>query len=55
MWTAAEPLPVSPEHRQILERWVRAPSTPQSVVARARVVLMAAEVPPTTASPRSSG
>ena len=43
MWTAAEPLPISPEHRQILERWVRAPSTPQSVVARARLVLMAAD------------
>ena len=43
MWTAAQPLPVSSEHRQILERWVRAPSTPQSVVARARLVLMAAD------------
>jgi transposase len=43
MWTAAEPLPVSSEHRRILERWVRAPSTPQSIVMRARLVLMAAE------------
>jgi transposase len=42
MWSSAEPLPVSPEHRQILERWVRAPSTPQNVVLRARLVLMAA-------------
>ncbi len=43
MWSSAEPLAVSPEHRQILERWVRAPSTPQNIVTRARVVLMAAE------------
>ncbi len=43
MWTAAQPLPVSPEHRQILERWVRAPSTPQNIALRARLVLMAAE------------
>jgi transposase len=43
MWSAAAPLPVSPEHRQILERWVRAPSTPQNIATRARVVLMAAD------------
>jgi transposase len=43
MWTAAVPLPVSPDHRAILERWVRAPSTPQGVALRARLVLMAAD------------
>jgi len=43
MWTAAEPLSVLPEDRQILERWVRAPSMPQNLVLRARLVLMAAE------------
>jgi len=43
MWTAVEPLPVSSDHRAILERWMRAPSTPQGVVLRARVVLLAAD------------
>lgn len=43
MWTSAEALPVSPEQHQILERWIRAPSTPQSIALRARLVLMAAE------------
>src|SRR3989304_4697899 len=43
MWSAAAPLPVSPEHRQILERWGRAPSTPPNIATRARVVLMAAQ------------
>jgi transposase len=43
MWTAAAPLPVSPEQRQTLESWLRAHATPQSVVLRARIVLLAAE------------
>lgn len=43
MWTAAAPLPVSPEQRQSLESWVRAHNTPQSVALRARVVLLAGE------------
>jgi transposase len=41
MWTSAEALPVSPEQRQILERWIRAASTPQNIALRARLVLMA--------------
>ena len=43
MWTAAAPLPVSPEQHQTLESWVRAHNTSQSVVLRARIVLLAAE------------
>ena len=43
MWTAAAPLPVSAEQRRTLDTWVRAHSTPQSVSARARIVLQAAE------------
>lgn len=43
MWTAAAPLSVSPEQRQTLESWLRAHNTAQSVVLRARIVLLAAE------------
>lgn len=43
MWTKASPLPITPDQRDTLERWVRASSTPQGVVKRARIVLMAAE------------
>ena len=43
MWTAAKPIPITREQRRLLEGWVRAPSTPQSVVMRARIVLMAAD------------
>ena len=43
MWTAAAPLPVHPEQRETLESWVRAHNTPQSVVLRARIVLLAAD------------
>ena len=43
MWTAAGPLPVSVEQRQTLESLVRAQNTAQSVVLRARIVLLASE------------
>jgi hypothetical protein len=43
MWTAAAPLPVLPEQRRTLESWIRAHNTPQSVVLRARIVLLAAD------------
>ena len=43
MWTKASPLPITPEQRETLERWVRAESTPQGVARRARIVLMAAD------------
>jgi len=43
MWTSAPPLAVSEEQRKVLETWVRAHSIPQSVVARARIVLLSGE------------
>jgi hypothetical protein len=43
MWTSAPPLAVSEEQRKVLETWVPAHSTPQSVVARARIVLLSGE------------
>lgn len=43
MWTAASPLHVSAEQRQTLESWLRAHNTGQSVVLRARIVLLASE------------
>src|ERR1041384_2385243 len=43
MATLALMLCASEPHRQQLERWVRAPSTPQSVVARSRIILLTLE------------
>ncbi len=40
---SADALPISPEQRQTLEAWIRAQNTPQSVVLRARIVLLAAD------------
>ena len=42
MGRAAPALVVSAEQRRVLEAWVRAPSTPQAVATRARLVLAAA-------------
>ena len=43
MATLARMLCACEPHRQQLERWVRAPSTPQSVVARSRIILLTLE------------
>lgn len=43
MWDSAGPIAIRPEQRQVLEAWVRARSTPQSIVLRARIILLAAE------------
>src|SRR3990172_2307624 len=43
MWTKAPPLAVSEEQRKVLETWVRAHSTPQSVATRSRIILLSAE------------
>ena len=40
---SADALPVSPEESRTLEAWVRAQNTPQSVVLRARIALLAAD------------
>ena len=43
MWKPANSLPMSSEQRRILEGWVRAQNTPQSVALRAKIALLAAE------------
>jgi len=43
MWQPAECLAMSVEQKNQLENWVRAPSTPQKIVLRARICLMAHE------------
>lgn len=42
MWEAAEALEVDAEARRILEGWIKAPTSPQRIVMRARIVLLAA-------------
>jgi len=42
MWVAATPIAVSEEHALTLHAWVRAPSTPQGIVMRAKIVLLSA-------------
>jgi transposase len=41
MWNPAHRLPMTAEQKQILEAWVRAPTTPQYVVLRSRICLHA--------------
>ena len=41
MWQAANSLPMTFEQKNQLEYWVRAPSTPQKIVLRARICLLA--------------
>jgi transposase len=43
MWEPAELLPMTLEQKNHLENWVRAPSTPQKIVLRARICLLAHE------------
>jgi len=43
MWNPASSLPMTPEQKQTLEAWVRAPTTPQYVVVRSRICLRAHE------------
>jgi transposase len=43
MWDSAGPIALRPEQRQVLEVWVRARNTPQSIVLRAEIILLAAE------------
>ncbi len=42
MWESAQPLEVSDEARRTLESWVGARTSPQRIVMRARIVLLAA-------------
>jgi len=43
MWRAADPLPMTLEQKRSLEAWIRAGTTPQGVVLRSRICLLAAE------------
>ena len=51
----AAPSEVSAEQRALLERWVRAHGTPQSIATRARVVLMGADGESNSAIARALG
>src|SRR3972149_11764021 len=42
MWDAPEPLSITDEQRRTLQAWIAARNTPQKVVFRSRLVLMAA-------------
>ena len=46
MWDQAECLPMNAEQQEQLEGWVRAPSTPQKVVLRSLICLLAREGKP---------
>src|SRR5271157_2293692 len=41
MWRSADLLPLTAEQKNQLEHWVQAPSTPQKIVLRARICLLA--------------
>jgi transposase len=43
MWKTASPLFMAPEQKAQVEAWVRAPSTPQKIVLRSRICLLAHE------------
>ena len=43
MWKTARPLFMEPEQKAQVEAWVRAPSTPQKIVLRSRICLLAYE------------
>jgi transposase len=43
MWKPADPLPMTDEQRTTLEAWVRAKTSPQRTVLRARICLLAAD------------
>jgi len=42
MWASASAISIAPEHEHTLRAWVRAPSTPQGIVMRAKIVLHSA-------------
>jgi transposase len=43
MWDSAQPLTMAPEQRDQLESWVKAPRTPQKIVLRSWICLLAHE------------
>jgi transposase len=42
MWNAVAPLVITDEQRRTLEAWARAPSTPQGIALRSKIILLAA-------------
>ena len=46
MWKSASALPMIPEQKRTLETWVRAGATPQKIVLRSRICLLAHEGQP---------
>jgi transposase len=55
MWKATEALPMTLEQKRTLEGWVRAGSTPQKVVLRARICLLASDGMPNNAVAKQLG
>jgi transposase len=49
MWKPTDPLPMTMEQRKTLETWVKAKTTPQRVVLRSRICLLAADGIPNNA------
>ena len=43
MWKAASPQSLSSEQRRVLDQWIRARNTPQSLVTRAKIIRRAAD------------
>src|SRR3990172_3276048 len=43
MWDSPEPIALGAEDRRVLETWIRAHNTPQSIAVRARIIVMAAQ------------
>jgi len=43
MWNPCKPLPITPEQRRSLEAWIQARTSPQRVVLRSRICLLAAD------------
>lgn len=41
MWNSARAIQVSAEEKEILQKWVRSPSTPQGIALRASIILLA--------------
>lgn len=55
MFDPSDRLSMDPEQKQQLERWVQAPSTPQKVVLRSRICLLAHEGKPNAQIARKLG
>ncbi len=46
MWSVADPLPLDAEQKRTLDTWITARNTPQKIVFRSRIVLLAASGQP---------